>query len=76
VSLPINKEAESGNDTNDDWDTTLGNLTQASDRRLALQKLDEARDELVQFKYHVSHDLSAPIASIRSLVDMVSEEIL
>jgi len=71
VSLPTNKEAESGNDAEGDWET----LDEIADQRLVLQKLDEARDELVQFKYHVSHDLSAPIASIHSLVDMVSEDI-
>lgn len=39
------------------------------------RQLERARDELVQFKYHVSHDLSAPLVSARGLLGLIRDDV-
>lgn len=54
------------------FDASVGNVTELRDRA---QRLQRHNDDLVQFQYHVSHDLAAPISSTKGLLSLMAEDL-
>jgi len=50
-------------------------LREITAERTLSERLQAAHDEIVQFRYHVSHDLSAPIASARGLLGLIEDDL-
>jgi two-component system, OmpR family, phosphate regulon sensor histidine kinase PhoR len=50
----------------------LHDVTEATQARRELQRLN---DELVQFNYRVSHDLLAPLKTVRGFIDLCDDEL-
>jgi len=56
-------------------DTFVVAVREITVERSLSTRLYAAREEIVQFKYHVSHDLSAPIASARGLLGIIEHSV-
>jgi two-component system phosphate regulon sensor histidine kinase PhoR len=52
--------------------TLIHDVTEATRARRELQRLN---DELVQFNYRVSHDLLAPLKTVRGFIDLCDDEL-
>lgn len=52
--------------------TLIHDVTEATRARRELQRLNE---ELLQFNYRVSHDLLAPLKTVRGFIDLCDEEL-